>query len=340
VLPVPRGTLPVRHRSPPHSKNTTSGASSPQLTEETMFLTLLALSLSPLPQQSTCSSATTANAHMEGKSILETAVAAGSFKTLAAAVGAAGLTETLSGPGPFTVFAPTDDAFAKLPKGTLDSLLKPENKGKLADILTYHVVAGRVTAAEALKLDFAPTVLGQAARLEVTKGEGGKTVLTIDGARVVTTDIVCSNGVIHVIDAVILPRPNIVETAKSTGKFNTLLAAAKAAGLVEALSGKEPLTVFAPTDAAFAKLPAGTVENLLKPENKDQLAAILKLHVVSGRKLAKDVLASKELATLNGKPLKVAMSGDSATVGGAVISATDVLAGNGVIHVIDTVILP
>jgi uncharacterized surface protein with fasciclin (FAS1) repeats len=276
----------------------------------------------------------------QAKSILETAAAAGSFKTLAAAVNAAGLAETLNGAGPFTVFAPSDEAFAKLPKGTLETLLKPENKRKLADILTYHVVAGRVPSADALELDFAPTLLGQAARLELTTSAEGKKTLTIDGARIVTTDIVCSNGVIHVIDAVILPRANIVDTAKSAGTFNTLLAAAQAAGLVEALSGKEPLTVFAPTDAAFAKLPAGTVENLLKPENKEKLASILKLHVVSGRKLAKDVLEAKELPTLNGKSLKIAMSGDSATVGGATISATDVLAGNGVIHVIDSVILP
>lgn len=303
-----------------------------------LFTLLCALSLSPLPQ-STCSSTAVSSAHLEGKSILETAVAAGSFKTLAAAVNAAGLTETLSGPGPFTVFAPTDDAFAKLPKGALDALLTPASKGKLADILTYHVVSGRVLAADALKLDFAPTVLGQAARLQVIVGEGGKKTLTIDGARVVTTDIACSNGVIHVIDAVILPRANIVDTAVAAGSFNTLLAAAKAAGLVEALSGKGPLTVFAPTDAAFAKLPAGTVEMLLAPENKQKLVALLQLHVVSGRVLAKDVLAAKELQTLGGKSIRVAMSGDAATIGGAVIASTDVLAGNGVIHVIDSVIL-
>jgi transforming growth factor-beta-induced protein len=306
-----------------------------------MLIALLcSLSLSALPQQPTCSSASLVAEAAQAKSILETAAAAGSFKTLAAAVNAAGLVETLSGPGPFTVFAPTDDAFAKLPKGTLETLLKPENKGKLTDILTYHVVAGRVPAAEAIKLDFAPTVLGQAARLELTTAADGKKTLTIDGARIVTTDIACSNGVIHVIDAVILPRANIVDTAKSAGTFKTLLAAAQAAGLVDALSGKEPLTVFAPTDAAFAKLPAGTVENLLKHENKEKLAAILTLHVVSGRRLAKDVLAARELATLNGKSLKIAMSGDSATVGCATISATDILAGNGVIHVIDSVILP
>ncbi len=310
-----------------------------------MLIALLcSLPLSALPQQSSCANTAAMSSFapeaVQAKSILETAAAAGSFKTLAAAVNAAGLVETLNGAGPFTVFAPTDDAFSKLPKGTLETLLKPENKRKLSDILTYHVVAGRVPSAEALKLDFAPTLLGQAARLEVTTSSEGKQTLTIDGARIVTTDIACSNGVIHVIDAVILPRANIVDTAKAAGTFNTLLAAAQAAGLVEALSGKAPLTVFAPTDAAFAKLPAGTVENLLKPENKEKLASILKLHVVSGRMLAKDVLDAKELSTLNGKSLKIAMSGDAATIGGATIAATDVLAGNGVIHVIDSVILP
>jgi len=133
--------------------------------------------------------------------IIDTAIAAGSFKTLAAAVGAAGLVETLKGPGPFTVFAPTDDAFAKLPAGTVESLVKPENKAKLASILTYHVVAGKVTAAEVTKMASAKTVNGQSAKISTT---GGKVL--IDAATVTTADIMCDNGVIHVIDAVIMPK--------------------------------------------------------------------------------------------------------------------------------------
>jgi transforming growth factor-beta-induced protein len=132
--------------------------------------------------------------------IVDTAVGAGSFKTLVAAVQAAGLADTLKGPGPFTVFAPTDEAFAKLPAGTVEDLLKPENKDKLAKILTYHVVAGKVMAADAAKLTSAKTVNGK----ELTvKAEGGG--VKIDAANVVKTDIECSNGVIHVIDAVVLP---------------------------------------------------------------------------------------------------------------------------------------
>jgi len=135
------------------------------------------------------------------KDIVDSAVAAGSFKTLAAALQAAGLVDTLKGPGPFTVFAPTDDAFAKLPAGTIDSLLKPENKDQLVKILTYHVVSGKVLAADVLKLDSAKTVQGGSLSIKVTDGK-----VTVDNATVTKTDIVASNGVIHVIDSVMLPK--------------------------------------------------------------------------------------------------------------------------------------
>jgi len=136
-----------------------------------------------------------------GKDIVDTAVGAGNFKTLATALKAADLVETLKGKGPFTVFAPTDEAFAKLPKGTVEDLLKPENKKKLAGILTYHVVAGKVMAADVVKLTEATTVQGSKVSIKVSDGK-----VTVDAANVVKTDIGCSNGVIHVIDAVILPK--------------------------------------------------------------------------------------------------------------------------------------
>jgi uncharacterized surface protein with fasciclin (FAS1) repeats len=274
------------------------------------------------------------------KDVVDTAVSAGSFKTLVAAAQAAGLVETLKGPGPFTIFAPSDDAFAKLPGGTVESLLKPENKQQLVDLLTYHVVPGKVMSMQAVKTDFAGTVQGQALRLQVVELGKDKSALQVDGAKVVKADIDCTNGVIHVIDAVVMPRKNIVETASQAGTFGTLLAAAKAAGLVDALSGKEPLTVFAPTDEAFAKLPAGTVEELLKPENKERLASVLKYHVVAGRKLAKDVVGMKEVATLQGKAARIQIVNGSAKIDNAGIVKTDIIAGNGIIHVIDTVILP
>ena len=135
------------------------------------------------------------------KDIVDTAVAAGSFKTLVAAVKAAGLVETLKGKGPFTVFAPTDEAFAKLPPGTLDNLLKPENKEKLKGILTYHVVPGKVMAKDVVTLKEAKTVNGQMLTIAVKDGK-----VMVDKAHVAKTDVAASNGVIHVIDAVLLPK--------------------------------------------------------------------------------------------------------------------------------------
>ncbi len=145
--------------------------------------------------------AMSASAAFASEDIVDTAVAAGSFKTLVTAVTAAGLVDTLKGPGPFTVFAPTDEAFAKLPAGTVESLLRPENKGKLVSILTYHVVPGKVMSADiAGKKLQAKTVEGSDVSIDATNG------VMVDGAKVATADIETSNGVIHVIDAVIMPK--------------------------------------------------------------------------------------------------------------------------------------
>ena len=148
--------------------------------------------------------AITANAgnygHKASMNIVETASSSGSFNTLVAAVKAAGLSDTLQGDGPFTVFAPTDEAFAKLPAGTVENLLLPENKDQLVAILTYHVVAGKVTSAQVVKLNSATTVNGQDVQISVKNG-----MVTVDGATVAAVDVMASNGVIHVIDEVILP---------------------------------------------------------------------------------------------------------------------------------------
>ena len=135
------------------------------------------------------------------KNIVETAIAAGSFTTLAAALGAADLVETLKGPGPFTVFAPNDAAFAKLPAGTVDNLIAPAAKAKLTGILTYHVVSGKVLAAEVMKIPNAKTINGQSVSIQVVDGK-----VKIDSATVISADIECSNGVIHVVDSVLMPK--------------------------------------------------------------------------------------------------------------------------------------
>ena len=268
--------------------------------------------------------------------IVETAVKAGKFNTLAAALGAADLVDTLKGPGPFTVFAPTDEAFAKLPAGTVESLLKPENKGKLSSILTYHVVSGKVLAKQVVGLKGAKTVNGQ--RVDIKTVDA---TVMIDGAKVETTDIQCDNGVIHVIDSVILPADqNIPEVASAAGKFTTLLAAVKAAGLVDTLVGKGPFTVFAPTDEAFGKLPAGTVQELLKPENKQKLVDILTYHVVPGRVYSEDAVAAKTAKTVQGGAISISVGSEGAKINSSTLVMADLDASNGVIHVIDTVLMP
>jgi uncharacterized surface protein with fasciclin (FAS1) repeats len=216
-------------------------------------------------------------------------------------------------------------------------LLKPENKAKLAAILTYHVVPGSVKAADVVKLKNAATVQGQRVDIKVNAGK-----VMVDGANVVATDVACSNGVIHVIDTVILPVDGtIVDVAAKNGSFNTLVAAVKAAGLVETLSGKGPFTVLAPTDAAFAKLPAGTLEMLLKPENKKQLVDILTYHVVPGVAAYSDqVVKMSQVPTVLGTPITVTVTEGKVRLNDSNVVATDVEASNGVIHVVDTVILP
>lgn len=268
--------------------------------------------------------------------IVETAGKAKNFGTLVAALKATGLDKTLSGKGKFTVFAPTDEAFSKLPKGTVQTLLKPENKDRLAAILTYHVVSGQVPASAAIKVDSASTVLGQ--RLNVSSELGR---LSINDSKVVATDIQCDNGIIHVIDSVLLPEEKTIpEVAKAAKSFQTLLAAVTEAELAETLGGKGPFTVFAPTDEAFAKLPKGTVENLLKPENRKQLTKILTYHVVAGRVFSDQVVDVKEAKTLSGQSVNISLGAEGIKINDSVLQAADIQAANGVIHVIDAVLLP
>ena len=286
----------------------------------------------------------TATPEPEPMDIVDTAIADGRFTTLVAAVQAAELVDTLKGEGPFTVFAPTDDAFAALPAGTVEELVKPENKQKLTDILLYHVVSGSVMAADVTALTSAATVLGKDVAVKVDMGN-----VYINEAKVIITDIATSNGVIHVIDAVLLPpaedammeKNTIVDVAVADGRFNTLVAAVTAAELVETLSGEGPFTVFAPTDDAFAALPAGTLDELLKPENKQQLTDILLYPVVSGKVMAADVVTLTSAPTVLGKDVTITVKDGKVFLNDTVqVIITDVEASNGVIHVIDAVLLP
>jgi transforming growth factor-beta-induced protein len=270
--------------------------------------------------------------------IVQTAVAAGQFTTLASLLQQAGLVDTLATGGPFTVFAPTDAAFAKVPKATLDALAA--DPAKLKAVLLYHVVPGRVTAADVVKLTSAKTAEGRSVAIKVTNGS-----VFVDGAQVTTPDVEASNGVIHVIDSVLIPQQatatkpkTIVQTAVAAGSFKTLASLLKKAGLVGTLQGKGPFTVFAPTDAAFAKVPKATLAALAK--NKAKLRSVLLYHVVKGNVPAAKVVKLRSAKTLNGKPVSIRVTGKNVSVGGARVTTADVKASNGVIHVINRVLIP
>jgi uncharacterized surface protein with fasciclin (FAS1) repeats len=193
-----------------------------------------------------------------------------------------------------------------------------------------------VSARDAFGLNHAATVNGQ--RLDVARRDGK---LFVGDANIVATDIVCTNGVIHVIDRVLLPEQGrIPAVAEQAGQFSTLLAAVSAAGLADVLDAAGPFTVFAPTDDAFRALPNGTVETLLKPENKHQLVDILKYHVVSGRVYSDQAAQASQAKTLQGGFVETSVSADGLRVNEALVLQADVETANGVIHVIDSVLLP
>jgi uncharacterized surface protein with fasciclin (FAS1) repeats len=326
------------------------------------------------------------------------------FETLVTAVQAAGLVETLKGEGPFTVFAPTDEAFAKLPEGTVEALLN--DIPALTDILLYHVVPGKVMAADVVELSSADTALGEPLSIGIVGGN-----VRVNEANVILTDIEADNGVIHVIDTVLLPPPepgpndyvvkrgdtlyhiaqrelgdgsrymeiveatnaanetdssyaritnpnliyigwklaipestggtemsDIIDIAVNDGRFTTLVTAVQAADLVETLKGEGPYTVFAPTDEAFGKLPEGTVESLLN--DIPTLRNILLYHVVPGEVMAADVVGLESADTALGEPLDITVEGNTVMINDATVIITDIEASNGVIHVIDSVLLP
>ncbi len=296
----------------------------------------------------TAQATTTTVAEAMTDTIVDVAVAGG-FDTLVTAVQAAGLADTLAGDGPFTVFAPTDEAFAALPEGVLDGLLADTDQ--LTAVLTYHVVSGKVLAADVVGLSSATSLQGEDLEIEVV--DGG---VVLNGTTNVTaTDVEASNGVVHVIDEVLIPSavadalagsqepmlPNFVEAAVEAGTFTTLLAAVEAAGLGEALTsgalGK--LTVFAPTDDAFDALPEGTLEGLLA--DTEQLTGVLLYHVITGEVPAADVVALESATTLANADITIEVVDGGVVLNDTVnVIQTDIMTSNGIIHVIDAVLIP
>ena len=298
--------------------------------------------------------------------VVEVAVASGSFPTLVAAVQAAGLVDVLSGEGPFTVFAPTEDAFAAalgaLGMSAEDLLGDTE---LLTAVLTYHVLPVAAPAEVVVTLDGQSVATVGGAEVDITVDGGA---VMVNDAKVVAVDIGASNGVIHVIDTVLLPPApepeaaeaamepeaaddmaeveapgTVVEVAVASGSFPTLVAAVQAAGLVDVLSGEGPFTVFAPTEDAFAAALGAlgmSAEDLLG--DTELLTAVLTYHVLPVAAPAEVVLTldGQSVATVGGAEVDITVDGGTVMVNDATVVAVDIGASNGVIHVIDTVLLP
>jgi uncharacterized surface protein with fasciclin (FAS1) repeats len=272
------------------------------------------------------------------------------LSTLHQALTDADLVDALRKQRAATVFAPSDDAFAALPAGALDALAADPQQ--LTQVLLHHVVGSALLAA-----DVAPgaveTLAGDALTLDAADG-----AVTVDGARVTTADLTARNGVVHVVDQVLLPAApaadesaapaeattapaaevaDIIDSAAAAGRFETLLAALETAGLTDALRAAGPFTVFAPSDAAFEALPPGALDELLA--DPDRLAAVLQYHVLQGALPAADIASGMQAATLEGKPLTFTRNGDI-LVNDAAVIVPDIVTSNGIIHVIDRVLLP
>ena len=279
--------------------------------------------------------------------IVDVAVAAGAFPTLVAALGAADLVDTLKGDGPFTVFAPTEEAFAELLAAlgvTAGELLADTEL--LTSVLLHHVVSGKVMSADLAGASDLMVTTVQGGEVSVTESMGS---VTIDEATVVTADIEASNGVIHVIDKVLLPvveepvASDIVDVAVAAGAFPTLVAALGAADLVDTLKGDGPFTVFAPTEEAFAELLEAlgvTAGELLA--DTELLTSVLLHHVVPGKVMSADLAGASDLmvTTVQGGEVSVTEYMGSVTIDEATVVTADIEASNGVIHVIDKVLLP
>jgi uncharacterized surface protein with fasciclin (FAS1) repeats len=256
--------------------------------------------------------------------------------TLETAVIAAKLDDDLSGPGPFTVFAPTNAAFDALPAGTLDALLS-DPTGALAQILLYHVASGKVMSSVLTDEQMIKTLQGKKVKVDIIGPD-----VFINNAKVTVKDLVADNGVVHVIDAVLIPSTlpaTVVDIIVNSPDHTTLEAAVVAAGLVETLQGDGTFTVFAPTDAAFNALPAGTLDALLS-DPEGQLKQILLYHVAGGNVMSTDLIDNQIITTLQGKKVKVNIVGGEVFINNAKVTVADIKADNGIVHVIDAVLLP
>jgi len=262
------------------------------------------------------------------------------LSTLVTALQTAGLVDILAGSGPFTVFAPNNEAFAAVPPAELKYLLN--NKTALTAVLEYHVASGKVLSTDLSNGEEIPTLQGENVTVTITNTTN-ETSVKIDNATVTTANVEASNGVVHIIDQVMIPpgftAPTIPELA-AAANLTTLVAAVTAAKLGATLSGAGPFTVFAPTNEAFAALPDGVLTALLKPANIADLVKVLEYHVVSGEVLRIDLKNGQEVKTLEGQDVNITIAGSNVSVNAAKVIEANVFAVNGVVHVINSVLLP
>ncbi|MEM6646196.1 MAG: fasciclin domain-containing protein [Bacteroidota bacterium] len=268
------------------------------------------------------------------QNIVELAADTPSLSTLVAAVNAAGLGNALSAEDPITVFAPIDAAFAEI-DGTVDALLEADNSALLTKVLQYHVVAGRFEAADLEGRTTLTTLAGQTLRINT---EGG---VTINNATVQTANIEASNGIVHLIDGVLLESLDVVERAIVTPDLSTLVTAVTAGQLVGTLQDADNITLFAPTNDAFGRVDPATLTSLLEPANRGQLQNILSFHVAPQLLFAADLMPGAQVGTLlANNPLTVTLNDNGAFVNDIRIIATDIEVSNGVVHLIENVLLP
>ncbi|MDH3270804.1 MAG: fasciclin domain-containing protein [Gemmatimonadota bacterium] len=270
-------------------------------------------------------------------SIAQTAIATADLSTLTAALQAAGLVSTLEGTGPFTVFAPRNAAFDALGADVVAGLLETGNLDVLSRVLTFHVVSGAAAFSDDLS-DGQTFTTVEGGTLEVGVSANG---VTVNGANVVTADVEASNGVVHIIDAVLVPETDVYETAVLTGGTTTLASAVLGAGLDAALQSDGPFTVFAPLNSAFDAVDAYTLDQLLAEDNVDILTKVLTYHVIEAEVLASGLSDGLTVETLQGQELVFDLSDASdPKVNGVSITTTDIEVDNGVIHLVDGVLLP
>lgn len=282
--------------------------------------------------------------YTQDQDIVEIAVGNQDFSILVAALQKAELVEALQADGPFTVFAPTNSAFEKLLNGLDISAEDLLNHPQLKEVLLYHVVSGKVLSTDLSNGMMAPTLSGETIKVDLSSG------VKINDSSVITADVMATNGVIHIIDSVLVPSTfklnpepevpaTVVDIALSNSDFSMLVSLLQKADLVSALQGEGPFTVFAPTNAAFEKLLAALNISASDLMNQPDLAKVLLYHVVSGKVMSTDLSDGLEAPTLNGESVKFDLS-SGVKVNESSVAAADIEAGNGVIHVIDTVLVP